>query len=739
MTADDHPFDDWELDDGRFLKTDLDKGKYAPVSVTDAYEVAVRKVDSKIKSTDLYAVPLFETDAPQATHEYVQYDPDTEQIKYYDSGSHQINWLTPEEVSTTRLGQRLRWWVPDTYEKVESIDDDQAPPSAVTSQNALSDTETGEFFTELKQLVRRERTVDKEGNRERYKKIGLTQAISQDRVAGPFVPTGAAPYEGGRVYKFEFVNEDDWNSDTELNIRDDAGIFPENEYIAAMAESNHHLPIDVETVYVGDTQLWLRPLNVTTENNSPLDNTLTDSNATLWLHELLNPLPYNRRLDAINEVQENKPKRDLLSGAGLVEFDSELYMVPDVDIQLNPSQQKALIWAVAAEDCVCIHGPPGTGKTRTLTAYVLEAINRGQRVLITAHSNQAVDNLVVGDSTIEESETNTLHAFAQAEKSDLTIARVGTNSKNEVIQRYYQGSSPGGANVVAATTSGAAKFRRNTFDVAVVDEATQVSRAATAIAFRASEKLVLAGDHKQLPPFTAVDEMLGGEQRPSLFETLLDRYGEDIAVMLRTQYRMNEMIASFPNEAFYNGKLETAERNRAWAIDDLSPLMGIHINGSEIEQSGTHSYYNREEAEAAAKQVKLLVNSGVDSSDIGVIAAYRGQVDEIKRQIQKLDIPDRHAIAIDTVDAFQGSEREAIIVSLVRSNENAASGFLTVPDTGPRRLNVALTRGRKRLVVIGNWDTLGEQAPHRDEEESCAQLYSKLEEKIRSQNRMLGS
>jgi superfamily I DNA and/or RNA helicase len=327
--------------------------------------------------------------------------------------------------------------------------------------------------------------------------------------------------------------------------------------------------------------------------------------------------------------------------------------------------------------------------------------------------------------------------MAQDDDTDITIARSGTNSENQVVKYYYQGNTPNKADIVAATTSRAAKFSGDYFDIGVVDEATQASRAATAIAFSVSEKLILAGDHKQLPPFAASDDMLGDVQRLSLFETLINRYSDDIAVMLRTQYRMNEAIAAFPNDTFYDGELETADQNRDWTVDDLSSLMGIDIKGSEQECEDGHSYYNPEEAEAAAKQVKLLTISGLSPSDIGVIAAYSGQVEEIKQQVRQLDVDDVHQVAVDTVDAFQGSEREAIIVSLVRSNSNADSGFLTVPDEGPRRLNVALTRGRKRLVVIGDWDTLGERVYFRDPDESCAELYAELEEYVRGRGKMM--
>jgi DNA polymerase III delta prime subunit len=734
---DDNPFPNWSRDNARLLKTSLTQDRYPPVPVVSACERAIEVVDSGFVTKPVFAIPLFEPDSPKPTDEYLKYNPKSQNVIFYDADKGRMNQVSPQHIATTQLGQRLRWWLPDANQDIETLDENQVPPETVTPVHSLSDKETSEFFDEMRELVKQERQAEKQGNRERYDTLGLETAIHRGTMAGPLIPMGTATYEDDRAYKFQLTTEEDDDDDIEPNLRDDAGVFEDNEYIAGVRGYENCDPIEMEAVHVGDTELWLRPLNETITPNSPRDHALTDDAVTVWLHDLLNPLPYNRRLDAIDKVEQNRGKRQLLSGNRNVTFAANQYAVPDPEIELNDSQEKALIWAKAANNCLCIHGPPGTGKTRTLTAYIRDAVARDQRVLVTAHSNQAVDNLLVGDSTIDEPEAETLHAMAQDDDTDLTIARSGTNSKNPVVQRYYQAVTPAEADIVAATTSGAAQFPTDSFDIGIVDEATQASRAATAIAFSVSEKLILAGDHKQLPPFAASDDKLGDEQRLSLFETLINRYSEDIAVMLRTQYRMNEAIAAFPNDAFYDGVLKTADLNRNWTVDDLSPLMGIHINGTEQKQTASHSYYNPEEAEAAAKQVKLLTNSGLCPSDISVIAAYRGQVEEIEQQLHRLEIEDVQQVAVNTVDAFQGSEREAIIVSLVRSNPNASSGFLTMPDEGPRRLNVALTRGRKRVVVIGNWDTLAERAAHRDSDESCAELYADLEAHIRGIGKML--
>ncbi|MCU4802409.1 AAA domain-containing protein [Halobacteria archaeon HArc-gm2] len=731
---DDNPFNGWSRSDGTLLRARLDHNRGEDIPVQAACNSAVTQL---FESTDddQYAIPLFEADAPKPTDEYVYYRPSTEEIKFHDK-QNGIRWVSTNSTSNTTLGRRLRWWLSDEDLGIETLDDETLPPKSVSGISSLSKSGTNSFFAEMRSLVQREQDTERNNNREKYENSGLKTAIARGFAVGPLLPTGTAQPDGNRVYKFQLVNENE-EDDSDPNLRDDACIFPDNEYIGGVRGYRNQDPFEFKAVYVGDTNLWLRPLREDIHPNSARDNSLTDNAASLWVAALLNPLPYTRRLEAISKVKDHAEKRHLINGKRTVKFSADKYAVPHPEIELNDSQTKALVWANAAEQCLCIHGPPGTGKTRTLTAYIRDAVAKDNRVLVTAHSNQAVDNLLVGDSTLDEPEDGTLHAMAQAEAADFTIARAGSNSENPIVKRHYENNSLSGANIVAATTNGASKFATDNFDIGIVDEATQASRAATTIVFNASKKLILAGDHKQLPPFAASQDALGDEQRLSLFETLMNRYGDNIAVMLRTQYRMNEAIAEFPNEAFYDGKLITADQNRDWTVDDLSPLMGINIKGTEQSRSADHSYYNPDEAEAAVKQVKLLTISGLSPSDIGVIAAYSAQVQEIKQQLNESDIDRIHEVTVNTVDAFQGGEREAIIVSLVRSNSRASSGFLTIPDEGPRRLNVALTRARKRLVIIADWETLGDRASHRDPDESCAELHRELAAKIREEGKMM--
>ena len=194
---------------------------------------------------------------------------------------------------------------------------------------------------------------------------------------------------------------------------------------------------------------------------------------------------------------------------------------------------------------------------------------------------------------------------------------------------------------------------------------------------------------------------------------------------------MNEQIADFPSEHIYDGRLETGEPNKHWTISDLKPIMAVDINGDEQTDEMTHSKYNPAEADIVANHVKLLTMHDVPMGDIGIITPYSAQIKTIRRAVQNT-VGDINNLKINTVDSFQGSEREAIIVSFVRSNPGNHTGFLALPEEGKRRLNVALTRGKKRLVLIGDWNTLGTPASYEASDSTTnlyAALYSSLNDK----------
>jgi ATP-dependent RNA/DNA helicase IGHMBP2 len=423
-------------------------------------------------------------------------------------------------------------------------------------------------------------------------------------------------------------------------------------------------------------------------------------------------------------------------------FSTDSFEVSDV---LNPEQNQALELAEHAADFALVHGPPGTGKTTVLVELIRRAALRGEQVLAAAPSNLAVDNLVerlaaagvdavrvghparVLPSVLEHTLEERIGAHPQAQiAAELVFqatqlradARKQTQrrgpgrfsekraqerearqllSEARELEDRAQKDVLDRAQVVLATLTGleSRALRGRTFPLAVVDEATQSVEPAAYLALLKAGRVVLAGDHLQLPP-----TILSPDAQPlavSLFERLGALHPQ-ARVTLALQHRMNEQIMRYPSDALYGGKLRAHPAVAGHSIDD-KPFELIDTAGRGFEEStpqDSESKLNEGEAELAASQARRLLLL-LPPADIAVIAPYDAQVQKIRQLLA--DVPD---LEVDTVDGFQGREKEAVIVSLVRSNETGELGFLA----DIRRINVAITRARKKLIVIGDSATV---------------------------------
>ena len=273
---------------------------------------------------------------------------------------------------------------------------------------------------------------------------------------------------------------------------------------------------------------------------------------------------------------------------------------------------------------------------------------------------------------------------------------------------------------VTNSTAGSELLGSEKFDIAVIDEATQSTEPSSLIPVLKAKRFIMAGDHKQLPPTVLNEEAMRGSLSRSMFERLLALYGDKIRVMLEVQYRMNEEIAEFPNNEFYEGRLRADERVRWQTIAELvpsitelefvmadKPLVFIDTAYSagfeERMRRGSTSRENEGEARLVKFIVERLLDAGVRAEDIAVISPYDDQVALIRMMLQV------EGLEIKTVDGFQGREKEVVIVSFVRSNKFGDIGFLS----DLRRLNVSITRAKRKLILIGNSQTLGREGCYR--------------------------
>ncbi len=421
---------------------------------------------------------------------------------------------------------------------------------------------------------------------------------------------------------------------------------------------------------------------------------------------------------------------------------------------LDPSQREAVAVAMRARDVALLHGPPGTGKTTTVVEVIRQAVHRGERVLACAPSNVAVDNLVerlgraglrvvrLGHPAriLEAAREFTLDALVAASadqkvakdiRRDLDaqqrrLRRAGFAERREVratvrsLRRELRDQEDAtvaaildGADVVLATTTGAADrlLDDRRFDLAVIDEAAQALEAACWIPIHKARRVVLAGDHLQLAP-TILSEAAA---RDGLARTLFLRLAENpltapALAMLTTQYRMHASIMGWSSDAFYAGRLVAAAHVRTHRLADLPgvettadtvvPLLFLDTAGcghDETQERDDASKANPGEAAIVKAHVQALLRAGVAAADIGVITPYNAQVQLLREHFAAHD-----DLEVRTVDGFQGREKEAIVLSLVRSNAEGEVGFLA----DHRRLNVAVTRARRHCALVGDSATL---------------------------------
>lgn len=701
---------------------------------------------------DVVMLPVHEVDHPTLTGEYIAYRKDEygEALHYYDGEDNLDEFIEFEEATRSGLAYRLRFWdrrfdLPDDIE-LDLVDD--RPPyrsEPITAQQPLDDEEYCDYVNDTLQFVRTELVRSHE---EKLDTI-ISQGVKVDNSGGGKIQSAQPRVQDNEISCSVHVPPANSPGQRYNRVQNEYGVF-EGNTVLLVWESNtgEETHLDGLVTAIGSSSITIDPAFGTIE----FDEVNLSGVDEISLRVITKGIAEKREYEAFESITANH--RDLLAGDRDISFCSPLRIKFEPFLDLNPYQERAAVDALRTDDVFCIHGPPGTGKTRTLVTIVAHAVKQGQRVLVCAHSNQAVDNIVAGESTESEIDLASLHNVVEEfDDLDVSMARIGSSRRDVnsfVGRRYFQQSnqlkgSLDGTDIIASTTNTAATLEKHdeiSFDLVVIDEATQASGPATAVPFgwgsRTDDeeefprpyglRTVLAGDHKQLPPFVSDPEMRDQELHTSLFEHLLNLYGDDLAQTLHRQYRMHEDIAEFASQEFYDGILEHGEANRAETIDGLTPLLGIDDSGDE--QQDDHSYYNPTEAQYVVAQVNKAFEHGTTPSDIGVITGYSAQRDYIRSQIRtELGDDIGEGVDVETIDKFQGGQREVIIVSFVRSNASKDSGFLESPrDEGRKRLNVAFTRAKKRLVVIGDWDTLSNTATFRDEESSCADTFSRLRE-----------
>uniref|UniRef100_A0A8C8JZ02 DNA helicase n=1 Tax=Oncorhynchus tshawytscha TaxID=74940 RepID=A0A8C8JZ02_ONCTS len=489
-----------------------------------------------------------------------------------------------------------------------------------------------------------------------------------------------------------------------------------------------------------------------------------DTDALYNLMKLANDVTYKRMKKALNTLNgySSGPASDLISvlfgysEPGSISQPNDLSFL---NSGLDESQRQAVSFALSQREVAVIHGPPGTGKTTTVVEIILQVVKRGQKVLCCAGSNVAVDNLVerlakakakvlrLGHPArlLESIQKHSLDAvLAHSDntniiadiRKDIDKAFMGMKKMNDKRDRIHLKREVGElrkelrtreataiaevlkrADVVLATNTGAndggplKNLPVDHFDWVVIDECAQALESSCWIALLRGRKCILAGDYKQLPPTIKSHTAASKGLSVSLMERLILKYGDSVVRMLTVQYRMNSNIMTWASEQMYQGQLVAHSSVEKHLLKDLpgvasveetsTPLLLIDTAGcglSEMEVTDDQSKGNQGEVDIVELHIKALTEAGVKPKDIAVIAPYNLQVDLLRQRLSA-----RHPdLEIKSVDGFQGREKEAVVLTLVRSNRKGEIGFLAED----RRINVAVTRARRHLALVCDTQTV---------------------------------
>ena len=470
---------------------------------------------------------------------------------------------------------------------------------------------------------------------------------------------------------------------------------------------------------------------------------------------------YRLMMEALDRAIKGKGRLGYLRDLFYSRKKPEIFSFPPLHFPyLNATQEEAVNLVLRAKDVAIVHGPPGTGKTTTLVEAIRETLMRENQVLVCAQSNMAVDwiseklvdrginVLRIGNPTKVNDKmlsfTYERRFEAHPDYTQLWAIRKAIRDlrshRRRCDEKFHQKLESlksrateleirinnelfGEARVIASTLVGSANrlLDGHKFGTLFVDEAAQALEAACWIPMRRVSRVVLAGDHCQLPPTVKSIAALKAGLGKTLMEHIVEMHPEAVS-LLKIQYRMNDDIMRFSSNYFYNGQVESAPEVKYRSILDLdTPMTWIDTSQLDLPADSDISFkeqfvgesfgrINKAEAEVTLLALQHYFNQiGKqrlldEHIDVGIISPYRAQVQYLRRLLMKREFfkPFRRLISVNTVDGFQGQERDIIVISMVRSNDDGQIGFLR----DLRRMNVAITRARMKLIILGDKNTM---------------------------------
>ena len=632
------------------------------------------------------------------------------------------------------------------------------------------------YLQRLRQLLQMEYDSEKEEFRVQSEKMGIKRKIHRGICWYP-VEAGRSYYNSLNQFVVEIVKKDHDESDEDIEH-----LFEYGKPVQFFSFTAQYMNDDIKNK--SDIHYFPFSSTVSYVDGDKMVVTLPSSQALIDLQNAdhlgvqlyFDETSYKTMFHALDEVINAKNNRladlrDIFAGQ---QKPQKHTFTPMQFPWLNKTQEQAVNEVLWAKDVEVVHGPPGTGKTTTLVEAIYETLHRETQVLVCAQSNMAVDwiseKLVdhgvpvlrignpsrVNDKMLSftyERKFESHPDYPELWSIRKTIRQIKENRKrgdnvHQKIARLRDRATEiemainaqlfDEARVVACTLVGSANklLVRHKFSTLFIDEAAQALEPACWIATRRASRVILAGDHQQLPPTIKCYEAM----KQGLGKTLMERIVEnqpDAVTLLKVQYRMNDSIMKFSSDWFYHGEVESdgSVKHRSvldyehpieW-IDGNEMLQQVNQELKEEEKldidfaeqfiGENHGRINKAEAELVLSTLNNYINKIgqerflAERLDVGIISPYKVQTQYLRQQIRKRAEfrPFRQVISVNTVDGFQGQERDIIMISLVRSNDNGQIGFLS----DLRRMNVAMTRARMKLIIFGDKSTLQHHAFYR--------------------------
>ena len=600
-------------------------------------------------------------------------------------------------------------------------------------------------------LLQMEYAAEKEAFRKLTETIGMQRRLKRGDAWWP-VKTGKSYYNSLNQLSIEILRTQDQDIEHNFEFGRPVAFFKGMSGVSGNSGNSggslHYFPFTGTVSYVdGDRMVVVVP------NNTPIID--LQNTEGLGVQLSFDETSYKMMFDALDRVMKANNNRlaylrDLFYNTQITPqtFSFQSITFP----YLNKTQEEAVNRVLRAKDVMIVHGPPGTGKTTTLVEAINETLMRESQVLVCAQSNMAVDwiseklvdrgipVLRIGNPTRVNDKMLSftferrfeahpdypqLWAIRKALRELRAKRKRGDDKYHQKVERLKARATEleirinselfGEARVIACTLVGSANrlLQGMKFGTLFIDEAAQALEAACWIPIRKASRVIFAGDHCQLPPTVKSIAALKGGLGKTLMERIVESHPEAVS-LLRVQYRMNEKIMQFSSDWFYGGKVISDEsvRNRG-ILDFDEPIEWIDTEGIDAKEEFIGESFgriNKQEALLTLAVLELYFEKIgkqrilEEHIDVGVISPYRAQVQYLRQMVKKESFfkPYRSLISINTVDGFQGQERDIILISLVRNNPKGDIGFLR----DLRRMNVAITRARMKLIILGDKTTL---------------------------------